>query len=671
MPHWSTDCQVERGVEKEDKLGMEVGQRRVGVRGSVVAGSVWESRMKSDEVRGGIKVFNAEENPEENGGGSARLKRSPIGCGKRKTWKSDSSEGSDSKIPIQVGRGKTENQKNSEEQCKDVSVSSSDGIKKSPIHTRKMAAFADKFERSPIHTRKMRSETQKSGESDEGHERGSAQLRKVKSDSNSIKKNASSGGGSIQLRKTKSELDRVSDEVESGKNDGDDENCMDLDDVCQEKVISSSSENVVQDSTELSVKVIDDSDVVVVDEVEEEEEEEMDEEVEIEMEERIDVKEISIPESKVEVVKGPENSEVVVDEQDKKVVVNEPEKKVVVNEPEPKKILKEPEPKKILNEPEPKRVVSAHMRFHHRNERKPVSAPLPLKQSPTVRRNSTIQQNFTKVNSIPKATEHHSFPQTQSKLQSLADLIMWRDVSRSAFVFGFGTFFIVSSSYAKDINLSVISVMSYISLVYLAVIFLYRSLICRGIIDVEDSNYVLGEEDAVWMLKLILPYLNEFLSKFKALFSGDPGTTIRLAVLLFVLARCGSYITIWKMAKFGFFGVFTVPKICSSYSAQLTAYGNFWIRRFRDAWDSCTHKKAVALGIFGLVWNLSSVVARIWAVFVLFVAFRYYQQHYLVRDEWVEDEAGCDETWQEPVGVRQKQGPATNFSDTNKVKKGF
>ena len=36
-----------------------------------------------------------------------------------------------------------------------------------------------------------------------------------------------------------------------------------------------------------------------------------------------------------------------------------------------------------------------------------------------------------------------------------------------------------------------------------------------------------------------------------------------------------------------------------------------------------------------------------------------------------EDEAGCDETWQDPVGVRPKQGPATNFSDTNKIKKGF
>ena len=83
MTHLSTDCQVERRVEKEDKLGMEVGEKRVGVRGSVVAaGSVWESRMKSDEVRGGIKVFNAEENPEENSG--AKLKRNPIGCGKQR-----------------------------------------------------------------------------------------------------------------------------------------------------------------------------------------------------------------------------------------------------------------------------------------------------------------------------------------------------------------------------------------------------------------------------------------------------------------------------------------------------------------------------------------------------------------------------------------------------------
>lgn len=39
----------------------------------------------------------------------------------------------------------------------------------------------------------------------------------------------------------------------------------------------------------------------------------------------------------------------------------------------------------------------------------------------------------------------------------------------------------------------------------------------------------------------------------------------------------------------------------------------------------------------------------------------------MVRDEWVEDETGCDEAWEEEP-VRQKQ---RNFVATNKIKKGF
>ncbi|CAL0304929.1 unnamed protein product [Lupinus luteus] len=569
----------------EDSSTKRRSRRGSGESSVVVAeGSVWERRMKSDEVKGGIKVFNAEEE-----GIGRRLKEKTNGVvssgGKRKTWKSE---------------------KNSE-----------DGIMKSPIvNTRKVGAFSDKSERrSIVHGRKLRSEK-------EGGELSKEQLLKK---SDSMKKNNSDSDGTICEKGV---------EDENLKNDCD-ENCNDFE-VCQEKIIQSSSDNVI-----------------VVDNEGNEEVE--DEKVEIEIENEIfEVKEISIPES---------NSMVVVNEQEKVMVVSEVEKKkVVIDESEKKK--------KVVNESEPKKIVSAQMRFHHRNE-KPVSVPIAVKQSSPIRRHRTIYQNFSKANSIPKAEEYHSFPQTQTKLQSLVDLIMWRDASRSAFIFGFGTFIILSSSYANDINLSVVSVMSYIGLLYLAVIFLYRSLICRGAINIEDSNYVLGEEEAIWVLKLFLPYLNEFLSKLKALFSGDPGTTIKLAVLLFVLARCGSCITIWKMAKVGFFVVFTIPKICSSYSAQLTAYANFWIRRFQDAWDSCSHKKAVALGIFGLVWNLSSVIARIWAVFVLFVAFRYYQQHYMVREESMEDEAECDETWQEPVGVVHKKGCIDSFIDTNIVKKGF
>lgn len=80
----------------------------------------------------------------------------------------------------------------------------------------------------------------------------------------------------------------------------------------------------------------------------------------------------------------------------------------------------------------------------------------------------------------------HSFPETHSRLQSLGeftflifielqlllqfvfysrdsffhiyfffpvDLIMWKDVSRSVFMFGIGTFVILSSSYMKDLHI--------------------------------------------------------------------------------------------------------------------------------------------------------------------------------------------------------------------------
>ncbi|RWW29623.1 hypothetical protein GW17_00005838 [Ensete ventricosum] len=87
----------------------------------------------------------------------------------------------------------------------------------------------------------------------------------------------------------------------------------------------------------------------------------------------------------------------------------------------------------------------------------------------------------------------------------------------------------------------------------------------------------------------------------------------QLAVLLFAMARCGNSITIWTLSRLLFFGVFTVPKICSSYSTQLAKHGNFWVERIRDGWESCTHKKAVAAAVFTLIWNISSTVARIWA----------------------------------------------------------
>ncbi|XP_071701002.1 uncharacterized protein [Rutidosis leptorrhynchoides] len=301
-------------------------------------------------------------------------------------------------------------------------------------------------------------------------------------------------------------------------------------------------------------------------------------------------------------------------------------------------MVKEMEPISTIKKNKSPEVVIEDKKVHLRNERSsPISRTF-KKQPPVV--------NNSRFISKPCKFPIQRAPKSHGRLQTFVDLIMWRDASKSALVFGLGTFSILSSSYTQDYNISFISVISYMSLIYLGAMFIFNSFISRRVVDADnstdDEECVVGEEEAIWALRLFLPYINEFLIKVKALFSGDPATTMKLAVLLFILARSGSSITIWKMAKLAFFAVFTVPKICSSYSSQLTAYGTFWVQRYKDAWASCTKKKAVAFGGFTLMWNFSSIVTRFWAVFMLLVAFKYYQhsmiEHELVDEEQVEEE---------------------------------
>ncbi|KAJ6923686.1 hypothetical protein NC652_017111 [Populus alba x Populus x berolinensis] len=579
---------------------MDVSRRRAGVKTSVVAGSVWESRMKLDEVKGGIKVFNGEDYVEEsrssNGdtakkivkrGGQTGISTGVAVSGKRKTWKSEIFEG-----PIQIAKEKT-----SEVQCKDLSVSV-DGIRKSPVQARKgrsegsnkelslsvdgidksfiqvekvskeldgspiqvkkgsseanreVGVSVDENEKSPSQTRKQRSDLREVFEYD-------VELRKVKSDSVKVSKQSGIGkdpvpdGGDesnpVQLRKAKSEPDKVLNEsvnrIEKSppeiEETGSEETCEEFG-MCQEKVISSSETN------ELIKKLA--PDLVVYnpppgdDEFEGDEEEE---EVEIEIEKKtLDIKEIKIPEErpkKVEInaaEQKPKKMEICIAEQKpRRVEVFTPQhkpKKVEVSTPGQK-------PKKVeFNTPEekPKKLVSEVKKVERFNNRTAPTSSDVNKQPPPVLRRATLYQNLAKAAaspSIPVANEYQSLKETRrhSKLQNLVDLVMWRDLSRSALAFGMGTFIIISSSYSKDLNVSFISVISYLGLVYLATIFLYRSLICRGVIDIDDDrSYVVGEGEAIWLLKLVLPYLNECLLKIRALFSGDPSTTMKASSLV-------------------------------------------------------------------------------------------------------------------------------------------
>ncbi|KAK4765413.1 hypothetical protein SAY86_026503 [Trapa natans] len=679
--------------------GVNISKSSTASSGAVAAGSVWETRMRNDEVRGGIKVFNGggeaaegdnqrnveasagdgkdegEKLPSSNNGSSPAAhkgttdKRNGLfinGVGKRKTWKSDqsSADGPGAQIPRPRNDQLSVNEKSPGVQAKKGAT-----------------------EKSSILGRKLRSEP---GRSLHG-------LRKVKSDSGKGEASDAVGGSNstttsrAQLRKTKSDshtsVDEVAESVEASENKGDVESGSDG--ICKEievygaKTDTSSSDQDGElpgvQSTETNEPDEDeedggggggDDDEYSEDEEEEENEEEiLNEETEVKRSENS--QEIPAAEPGLPPHQEPEQTAI----QEKQSLAIEKLNPASANMNKQRQINEKPKPIIISTNANrqtspPNETIKHNTTTSNCASRayKNMTSPNPSKPLSTdPPRTSTVRQNYVK----PRSYGYQSIPETQNKLHNLVDLVMWRDVSKSAFVFGFGAFAIISSSYTRDLNISFITVISYLGLVYLGATFLYRSIIFRGYVDIQHTGAVLREDEAIWLLRLVLPYMNEFLLKIRTLFSGDPATTMKMAVLLFVMARCGSSITIWKMAKLGFFGAFTVPKVCSSYSTQISAHGKFWVLRFRDAWDSCSHKKAVAIAVFTLIWNMSSVVARIWAAFMLFVAFRYYQQSLVtVEDDCCGKDAGgaAEATWQGRAMGGRRGGGATTVEPTKERK---
>ncbi|XP_019170928.1 PREDICTED: reticulon-like protein B21 isoform X2 [Ipomoea nil] len=607
---------------------MDVGRKRGN---GVVSGSVWENRIKLYDGKGGIKALintsHTEEQPqnspetmsddkndeiplqEEKKLAMPTKPRSPTvvaASGKRKSWKSESLEGN----PLQSPRKRSELCKNIDEQqqaCKDLGKKTRSVVQKQKgPELRKAKSESSKLLNDDNGNGKLRNSNSlqlvkaKSASPKDLDDRSSRKELKFEENKDVLEQETKNCEGVEEVEVKQFEENKV---VLEGENENKPNGMIrrtrseDEIEVCEEKVITSNVELALIKSppkVEETENLNDQED-----EEEEEEEEEEDE-----------------SETKTE------NKSIVVV---KKMSISEQYK-----------------PNKIVTE-EKKKIV-------HSYDRSVPLSPIVKKQPPPINGHARFHPTPSKPKQVPVSEDSHSFSRPQSRLQSLVDLVMWRDASKSALVFGIGTFLIISSSYTQDIKVSLVSVVSYMSLLYLAVIFLFRSLIHRGGTGVgERSEYVVGEEEAIWVLRLILPYINEFLLKIRALFSGDPATTMKMAVLLFVLAQCGSSITIWKMAKLG----------------------KFWVRRFRDAWESCTHKKAVAFGIFTLVWNLSTFMARIWAAFMLYVAFRYYQES-KVREEWDGESRNVKAEEEEEGKIGQRQvGRMSTFMDTRKQKKPF
>ncbi|CAA7013997.1 unnamed protein product [Microthlaspi erraticum] len=260
------------------------------------------------------------------------------------------------------------------------------------------------------------------------------------------------------------------------------------------------------------------------------------------------------------------------------------------------------------------------------------------------KRRTNGRPNKEKQNSAPLSTSPCSSSSDlpyacQSDLnrigEIISDLVMWRDVAKSTLWFGFGCLCFLSSCFAKGFNFSVFSAVSNLGLVLLCGSFLSNTLSQRKNQDTKREFHV-SEDDVLRLATRFLPATNFAISKTSELFSGEPSMTLKVTPFLLIGAEYGHLITLWRLSAFGFFLSFTIPKLYSCYTHQISQKVERMKTRIGEAWGMCSHKKLLAGSAVTAFWNLTSIRTRLFAVFIILVLFRYRRQNLQLNPDQVE-----------------------------------
>nr|BAJ88877.1 predicted protein [Hordeum vulgare subsp. vulgare] len=208
----------------------------------------------------------------------------------------------------------------------------------------------------------------------------------------------------------------------------------------------------------------------------------------------------------------------------------------------------------------------------------------------------------------------------------VVDLMMWKNVGRSAFWFGSGSMLFLSSSLSRDVNFSPIKILCHFGVVTLVLAF-FKDSIPRRQNTEQVKSFQLTEEDVLRIGRAVLPIANSLISMSRVIFSGDPSMTLKVLPILLFGAKYGHLLTVWRLLATGFFGCFTLPRLYSCYSSHIHEKVEGLNARILNAWKSCPRKKLVAAAAVTTFWNLVSVKTRVMTAFVSAVALRYHY-HY-------------------------------------------
>ncbi|KAJ1257127.1 hypothetical protein BS78_K209500 [Paspalum vaginatum] len=209
--------------------------------------------------------------------------------------------------------------------------------------------------------------------------------------------------------------------------------------------------------------------------------------------------------------------------------------------------------------------------------------------------------------------------------ERIVELVMWRNVAKSALWFGLGSMFFLSCSFSRGITVSPISALCHLGVMILGLAFFKDSVPQRPQVE-RRTSFQLTEEHVLCASRAVLPIANSMVSMAQVIFSGEPSMTLKVLPVLLFGARYGSLVTVWRLVAAGFFTSFTVPKLYSCYSIEIHKRVEILTDRALEAWKSCPRKKLAAATAVTMCWNMFSVKTRIMAAFVSLVILRYNQK---------------------------------------------
>ncbi|GAQ89743.1 Reticulon family protein [Klebsormidium nitens] len=206
---------------------------------------------------------------------------------------------------------------------------------------------------------------------------------------------------------------------------------------------------------------------------------------------------------------------------------------------------------------------------------------------------------------------------------SFKALVLWKNASQSSLVFGGGTFFILASSNMQEWQTSPLTVVAYCFLAYTAFNFVLtfsrRHAPSPALAPVTEASVLPA-------VRLALPLLTATKAVHARLFNGDTTTTLQVALVLWLLAQCGRFITFWDVARIAFFAVFLLPRVYLAYADVIQAAGRSMFRRCRQAVLSFPHKRKLAAVCALGAWHWLALPTKCFLGFVLLVLLRRYQE---------------------------------------------